>query len=61
MLIWLSILYFGNEVTWLSGLGTLVCIAGVFAYNHARKAYPYRPPTLLPYSVKPMGTAREKT
>ena len=42
LLIWLSILYFGNPVTWLSGFGTIVCIGGVFAYNHARRRYPYR-------------------
>lgn len=48
LLIWLSILYFGNPVTWLSAFGTLLCIGGVFAYNHARRKYPYRPPALLP-------------
>ena len=49
LLIWLSVLYFGNPVTWLSALGTVLCIAGVFAYNHARQHYPYKPPTLLPW------------
>ena len=48
LLIWLSVLYFGNAVTWLSGLGTAVCIGGVFSYNHARRVYPYKPPPLLP-------------
>ena len=48
LLIWLSILYFGNPVTWLSALGTAVCIGGVFAYNHARRVYPYKLPLLLP-------------
>ena len=48
LLIWLSILYFGNPVTWLSALGTVVCIGGVFAYNHARRVYPYKPPEILP-------------
>jgi solute carrier family 35 protein E2 len=51
LLIWLSILYFGNQVTWLSALGTVVCIGGVFAYNHARRVYPYTPPPLLPTST----------
>merc|ERR1711865_538598 len=37
LLIWLSILYFGNPVTFLSALGTAVCIGGVFAYNYARQ------------------------
>lgn len=36
LMIWLSILVFGNDVTFLSGLGTLVVTAGVFLYNHAR-------------------------
>ncbi|XP_029846865.2 solute carrier family 35 member E2A isoform X1 [Ixodes scapularis] len=36
LMIWLSILVFGNNVTFLSGLGTLVVTAGVFLYNHAR-------------------------
>lgn len=35
-MIWLSVLVFGNQVTFLSGLGTLVVIGGVFLYNHAR-------------------------
>ena len=48
LLIWLSVLYFGNAVTWLSALGTAVCIGGVFSYNHARREYPYRPPDVLP-------------
>lgn len=48
LLIWLSVLYFGNPVTWLSALGTAICIGGVFAYNHARRVYPYQPPQLLP-------------
>ena len=42
LLIWLSILHFGNEVTWLSAFGTAACVGGVFAYNHARRVYPYR-------------------
>jgi len=34
-LIWTSVLLFGNEVTFLSGLGTTIVIAGVFLYNVA--------------------------
>jgi len=34
-LIWTSVLLFGNEVTFLSGLGTGVVILGVFFYNFA--------------------------
>ena len=49
LLIWLSVLYFGNAVTWLSALGTAICIGGVFAYNHARREYPYVPPQVLPW------------
>jgi len=48
LLIWLSILYFGNPVTWMSATGTAVVIGGVFAYNHARRHYPYRPAAQLP-------------
>ena len=35
LLIWLSVLLFGNPVTFLSGLGTLVVIIGVLVYNKA--------------------------
>ena len=34
-LIWTSILLFGNEVTFLSGLGTFIVILGVLLYNIA--------------------------
>lgn len=37
MLIWLSVLWFGNAVTLWSALGTLVCVVGVFLYNYARQ------------------------
>jgi len=37
LLIWLSILYFGNPVSFMSALGTAICISGVFAYNYARR------------------------
>eukprot|EP00730_Choanoeca_flexa_P015031 TRINITY_DN6789_c0_g2_i1.p1 TRINITY_DN6789_c0_g2~~TRINITY_DN6789_c0_g2_i1.p1 ORF type:complete len:365 (+),score=57.10 TRINITY_DN6789_c0_g2_i1:70-1164(+) len=40
MLIWLSILYFGNDITILSGMGIVTVIAGVFAYNHCRINFP---------------------
>ena len=33
LLIWLSVLLFGNPVTFLSGLGTLIVICGVLLYN----------------------------
>lgn len=35
LLIWLSVLLFGNPVTFLSGLGTLIVIFGVLLYNKA--------------------------
>ena len=61
LLIWLSVLYFGNAVTWLSALGTGVCICGVFAYNHARRVYPYVMPPLL-RNVRPsMAAFAEKS
>lgn len=34
--IWLSVLVFGNEITFLSGIGTVAVIVGVFLYNRAR-------------------------
>ena len=37
LMIWLSVLWFGNEVTFLSGLGTIVVTVGVFLYNQARQ------------------------
>ncbi|EFX88523.1 hypothetical protein DAPPUDRAFT_41071 [Daphnia pulex] len=37
LLIWLSIILFGNAISLYSGLGTLVVIAGVFGYNKARQ------------------------
>ncbi len=36
-LIWLSIILFGNEVTMLSGLGTVIVIIGVTLYNKAQE------------------------
>ena len=59
LLIWLSVLYFGNPVTWLSALGTAMCIGGVFAYNHARRKYPYKPPTVLPWPSAPSPEREE--
>jgi hypothetical protein len=39
------------QVTWLSAFGTAACVGGVFAYNHARRVYPYRETEpLLPMS-----------
>lgn len=37
LLIWLSVILFGNPVTLLSGLGTVVVILGVLAYNKAKE------------------------
>merc|ERR1711908_17949 len=34
-LIWTSVLLFGNQVTFLSGLGTAIVILGVLLYNIA--------------------------
>ncbi|UJR37120.1 hypothetical protein I4U23_029824 [Adineta vaga] len=36
LLIWLSILIFGNSVTFLSGVGTMLVIVGVILYNEGR-------------------------
>ncbi|KAG1661249.1 Solute carrier family 35 member E2B [Nymphon striatum] len=37
LLIWLSVVMFGNPVTFLSGLGTGIVIFGVLCYNKARE------------------------
>lgn len=46
LLIWLSVLWFGNAVTMWSALGTLICVAGVLCYNYARQV-------CAPFSVDP--------
>lgn len=45
LLIWLSVITFGNPVTFLSGLGTMVVIFGVLGYNKAREV---APPVIAP-------------
>ena len=42
ILIWASVLVFGNPVTFLSGLGTMIVTFGVFVYNKAREYEQYR-------------------
>ena len=37
LLIWLSVILFGNPVTPLSALGTVIVILGVLLYNKARE------------------------
>lgn len=37
LLIWLSIILFGNPISLYSGIGTLAVIAGVLGYNKARQ------------------------
>merc|ERR1712106_176877 len=46
-LIWTSVLLFGNEVTFLSGLGTVVVILGVLLYNVAMEVDKRQPGTRL--------------
>lgn len=36
-LIWMSIILFGNSITLLSGLGTVIVIAGVVIYNKVKQ------------------------
>lgn len=36
-LIWMSIILFGNSITILSGLGTVIVIAGVVIYNKVKQ------------------------
>ncbi|GFQ91662.1 solute carrier family 35 member E2B [Trichonephila clavata] len=40
VLIWLSVITFGNKITFLGGLGTTIVIAGVFGYNKAKQIAP---------------------
>lgn len=40
LLIWLSVITFGNKVTFLGGLGTTVVIFGVLGYNKAKEIAP---------------------
>lgn len=40
-LIWLSVIVFGNHVTLLSGVGSLIVLLGVFFYNQARRHYDF--------------------
>ncbi|CAL1264955.1 unnamed protein product [Larinioides sclopetarius] len=40
LLIWLSVITFGNKVTFLGGLGTTIVIVGVFGYNKAKQIAP---------------------
>jgi solute carrier family 35 protein E2 len=37
LLIWLSVIIFGNDVTFLSGLGTSIVFVGVLLYNKAKQ------------------------
>eukprot|EP00747_Dinoflagellata_sp_TGD_P185452 gnl/TRDRNA2_/TRDRNA2_42010_c0_seq1.p1 gnl/TRDRNA2_/TRDRNA2_42010_c0~~gnl/TRDRNA2_/TRDRNA2_42010_c0_seq1.p1 ORF type:complete len:386 (-),score=49.99 gnl/TRDRNA2_/TRDRNA2_42010_c0_seq1:70-1227(-) len=37
MLIWVSVLVFGNQVTTLSKVGTAICLLGALAYNYLRQ------------------------
>ena len=55
LLIWLSVMLFGNDVTPLSGLGTVIVILGVLLYNKAREvdAKATKHPLIRPvYSIK---------
>merc|ERR1712048_515834 len=38
LLIWISILVFGNKVTPLTQLGTVICLLGALWYNFARQS-----------------------
>lgn len=48
LLIWLSIILFGNAISLYSGLGTLAVIAGVLGYNKARQLDAQRIQRLMP-------------
>lgn len=40
LLIWLSVITFGNKITFLGGLGTTIVIFGVLGYNKAKEIAP---------------------
>lgn len=50
--IFLSIWYFGNDITMANIGGIILVTAGVFAYNHARIHYPAPVAHALPYSFQ---------
>jgi solute carrier family 35 protein E2 len=39
LLVWASVLYFGNPVTHSGIVGILMVVAGVFLYNHVRRIH----------------------
>ena len=39
LLVWASILYFGNPVTNSGIVGIIMVVSGVFLYNHVRRIY----------------------
>ena len=39
LLVWASVLYFGNPVTHSGRVGILMVVAGVFLYNHVRRIH----------------------
>mmetsp|Transcript_9469 Transcript_9469/g.17367 ORF Transcript_9469/g.17367 Transcript_9469/m.17367 type:complete len:103 (+) Transcript_9469:2-310(+) len=39
LLVWASILYFGNPVTNSGIVGIMMVVSGVFLYNHVRRIY----------------------
>lgn len=42
ILIWISVLVFGNQVTNMSKLGTFICLLGALLYNYLRQIIPVR-------------------
>jgi solute carrier family 35 protein E2 len=40
LLIWISVLVFGNEVTHMAQLGTAICLLGTLGYNYWRQSPP---------------------
>jgi len=50
-LIWTSIILFGNQVTFLSGLGTVIVILGVLLYNMALKFDSSKTPRLVQFGT----------
>lgn len=51
LLIWISVLVFGNRVTPLAKLGTLICLLGALWYNFARQSVQMQTKEVSAFSV----------
>lgn len=59
-LIWLSVIVFGNPVTFLSGVGTTIVLVGVMLYNQAHSIDVARQNSQLTVSQKGVALADQQ-